>query len=545
MKVSLQNIEETYKQFDTDKNMIQFTRTKISFIFMLASILFFGCKNEEDTILATSEEIKTTLSNADIESGKNVRDFYNNREYAAAWNNEEFRNSFLSELKKADEEGLSSSNYQVEKLQNSLKKVNELNEKERVKLELTLTEAFFDYAHDLYYGKTNPTKMYEIWGLQRKEINFSEALNRAVENNSITSVLEELKPQTEIYKDLKKSLAEYRHKLEKEKSFQKIAEGDAIEPGDKDPRIPEIAARLKQLGILNEKYISQDSLYNEELQAAVKVFQKHKILATDQIIGNSTIEQLNMGPQDRYNQILVNLERWRWFPRDFGSHYILINIPNYELDVIENGKIVRVHNVIAGDKTHHTPIFSDSIQYIVLNPQWHIPSSIASREIIPSARKNSNYLSSRNIYVTNSEGKRIDPSKINWKNAESYSFTQGSGAGNALGHVKIIYPNKYAIYLHDTPAKAIFEQNSRAESHGCVRVEDALKLAAYLLSDQKDWDMEKIQETIASGKTVKIKVTQPVKVYHLYWTAWRENGESVFANDVYNLDDGIYEALSR
>lgn len=525
--------------------MILSTRTKTRFIFILAGTFLFGCKNEEDSILATSEEIKTTLSSTDFKMEKRLQDFYGNRDYTAAWNNEELRNSFVLELKNANEEGLFSSDYQIEKLQHSLKKLNELTKKERVKLEFTLTEAFFDYAHDLYYGKTNPTKMYEIWGLQRQEIDFSEALNRAIENNSISSVLEELKPQNEIYKELKKSLAEYSHKIKNEKSLEKIAEGDAIEPGEKDPRIPKIAARLKEIGVLDENYNTQDSVYDEKLPAAVKIFQKHKVLATDKVIGNSTIEQLNKGPRDRYRQILVNLERWRWFPRDFGANYILINIPNYELDVIENGKIVRVHNVIAGDKTHHTPIFSDSIQYIVLNPQWHIPSSIASAEIIPAARKNANYLSSRNIYVTNSEGKRIDPSKINWKNAESYSFTQGAGAGNALGHVKIIYPNKYAIYLHDTPAKAIFEQNSRAESHGCVRVEDALQLAAYLLSDQKEWDMEKIQETIASGKTVKIKVTRPVKVYHLYWTAWRENGETVFANDVYNLDDGIYDALSR
>ncbi len=521
---------------------IELSLKKIS-VLLFVTVLFFGCKNKENSNPASPEEIQTTLSGSDFQQDTIVQSFYKKRGFSAVWNDKIRRTSFIKELKDADNEGLFFKDYHGKKLEGLLKNAKDLSENERGELEVLLTDAFFDYSHDLYYGKVNPNKLYEIWGLHRKEMDFSKILENAIENDDISETLAQLKPDSEIYNGLKESLAEYREKTKTEKPFQKIAPGDAIEPEKSDPRIPEIAELLKLLGILDQNYSSNDSIYNEKLQIAVETFQKHKTLATDKIIGNSTIEQLNMGAQQRTDQLLVNLERWRWYPRDFGSHYIMVNIPNYELDVVKDGEVVSVHNIIAGDKTHHTPIFSDSIQYIVINPQWHIPSSIASREIIPSAKRNRNYLSSRNIFVTNSEGNRVDPSKINWDKASGYSFTQGAGRSNSLGQIKIIYPNKYAIYLHDTPAKALFEQNSRAESHGCVRVQDVVELAAYLLNNQKEWSLDKIQKTIASGQTKKVKVTQSVKVYHLYWTAWRENGKTIFTNDIYNLDNEVYKAL--
>jgi murein L,D-transpeptidase YcbB/YkuD len=335
--------------------------------------------------------------------------------------------------------------------------------------------------------------------------------------------------------------------MKDETGHVEIPKGEPLKPGKKDPRVPKITKRLKQLGMLDEAYFPKDSTYDEKLQEAIKKFQKEKGLATDEILGNSTIKELNMDAKARYWQILANLERWRWYPRDLGNHYVLINIPNYKLSVVKNGNVMRSHNVIAGDPQHHTPVFSDSIQYIVINPEWNIPSSIRDNEIIPQIRKNPNYLQSRNMYVTDGSGNRVDPGTVDWAGGEgqNYRIVQGSGASNSLGHLKIIYPNQYSIYLHDTPAKAIFDQNIRAESHGCVRVEKVIELAAYILKDQNEWNVERIKETIATGKTQKVKVTQPILVHHFYWTAWREDGGTVFINDIYGLDVLVVDALKK
>lgn len=524
-----------------------------AFLVFLCFGLMHGCKNKAEVEIAnpvtpdTFTSVQPDFSSENLFRPAEVTAFYEARNYAPAWNKVEVRSALMAALKNADKEGLRFEDYHGKEIQNQLQNENDLNKKERVSLEVLLTDAFLEYAHDLFYGKLDPKKMYKIWGIDRKQIDLVAVLKEAVEKHEVEKALSNLKPQNKLYAGLKKSLQEYKEQIKRQDDLKKISTGDPIKPGKQDARILEIAVRLKQLKFLDQNYVPENNRYDEELQEAVKKFQSQTGLMTDKVLGNSTIQELNMGAEQRYDQILANLERWRWYPRDFGTHYILINIPNYTLKVIKNGETIRTHNVIAGDKTHHTPIFSDSIQYIVLNPEWHIPSSIRDAEIIPSASSDPDYLSSRNIYVTDSDGDRVDPSTINWSSGEAsnYRFTQGAGPSNSLGKIKIIYPNKYAIYLHDTPAQAIFDQNSRAESHGCVRVEHVIDLAAYLLSDQEKWGLDNINKVISSGKTEKIKVTQPVLVYHLYWTAWRNEDETIFVNDIYELDQEISVALKK
>lgn len=533
------------------------------FTILFCAGLLIACKNEkkgnfqetekptiQEKAPITSEEIARFLSGFSKDNllqYEAVIAFYKSRNYTPLWENEKSRSTLIEQLRKAGEEGLSFKDYHGEKLQKLHQAKGNLESEKEILREILLTDAFFTYAHDLYYGKLNPKEMYAIWGIERKQIDPAQILKDAVKKENIAEALSNLKPQNEIYKHLKESLGEYRTNIEKDQDFVKIATGKSIQPGDTDPRIPNIAARLKQLGLLAKNHTSTKPIYDEPLQTAILKFQGEKRLATDKIIGNSTIQELNMGAEERYHQILVNLERWRWNPREMGKNYFLINIPDFKLRVVKNGKILDTYPIITGTKGNKTPIFSDSIQYIVTNPEWNIPSSIRNKEIIPSAANNPNYLASRNIYVTGRDGIRVDPSSIDWSGneARNYRFTQGAGPSNSLGKVKIIYPNQYAIYLHDTPAQAIFKQNSRAESHGCVRVHDAVKLAAYTLNNQEGWSFEKLREVIKSGETKRIKVTQPIGVYHLYWTAWREDGKTIFAHDIYNLDKAVYTALTK
>ena len=467
--------------------------------------------------------------------------FYSKRNFEPAWEDETQRNRFYSALKDSEGEGLFSG-YHKEEISRLMEQ--QLTETTSAELDLLLSDAFLKYAHDLYYGQLNPKKIYKLWGAERQEKNLGAVLDSGLQNGEITEALEHLKPQHQIYYDLKTALQEYKPQKDQSLQSRKIPEGKLIKPGDNDARIPAIAARLQEKEYELPEMQKKDSLYSEIIQAAVKKFQKERGLQTDGIIGNSTLLELNMSPADRYKQILANLERWRWYPRDLGEHHILINVANFKLAVVKNGDTVRTHKVVAGSRARQTPTFSDTIQYIVINPQWHIPSSIARQEVIPQATKDSNYLKSRNMKVYSNDS-QIAPSNIDWSSPEtrSYKFVQTAGPANPLGRVKIIYPNKYLIYLHDTPAQSLFSQNQRAASHGCVRVENAVGLAGYVVDAQDDWNEEKIKEIIESGKTTKVKIHRPIRVHHFYWTAWRDGGKTVFSPDVYELDKNIYTKL--
>ena len=518
-------------------------------MFLFGTFFLLSCGDEkkgEVRIETTPEAVENALTaQNDLFHAEEVAYFYESRGYEPAWIESDVQNQLFEALRKADEEGLAPEDYQLRKI-TILDSPSEGNSEQRAaKMDILLTDAFLAYAEDLFYGKLDPNELYEHYGVPRPEKDFVKLLTESLKNENISEALENLKPNHKVYKDLKVSLAEFEKLKEQNIPVTQISEGELIKPGAKDPRIPVVAKRLQELQLLPENYSSADSLYSEEMQTALENFQKDKGLETDAVLGNSTIHELNMTPEQRYNQILANLERWRWYPRDLGDHYILVNIAAFNLVVVKAGDTVRRHNVVAGAPARPTPIFSDTLQYIVLNPTWTVPPTIKANDIIPKASANPAYLGNNNMRVYDPAGNPLDPSEINWSGneAKSYTYVQGAGPANPLGRVKIIYPNKYLIYLHDTPAQALFGENERAESSGCVRVENALDLAAYTVEEQEDWDGEKIRETIESGETTQVKINRPIRVHHFYWTAWRADGEPVFVNDVYELDEEIYSRL--
>ncbi len=527
--------------------------------FLILLIFLSACKGDRKTdfgSIETSNEVSGLLAEAtpeeirseigaenDIFNGEVLENIYSEREYEPIWTDGETLHSLYNGLKNANKEGLFFQDYHGEKIEELISS-NDLEAENAARLDLFLTDAFLSYARDLYYGKLDPTDHNKLWGISRKEKDFTALLQEGMESGDIQSIFESLMPNHIVYHDLKKSLAEYEELKNDSTQVKIISEGELIKPGDKDPRIPKIAERLQ--GLNYDGIQTRDSIYSEELAEVIKEFQKSKSIQTDGIIGNSTISELNMGPKDRYLQILANLERWRWYPRDLGDHYIIINIPNFKLAVVKDGDTIREHNVIAGAKARQTPIFSDTINHLEINPTWTVPPTIKAKDVIPKVAADPSYISSHDMTVTGPNGEQVNPSSVDWNSDEAmnYTFTQRAGPANPLGRVKIMYPNQYLIYLHDTPSKAIFEQTDRAESSGCVRVQNAIDLSAYVVENQPEWTKEKIEETIASGKTTTVKVDRPIQVHHLYWTAWRAGGETVFTNDVYDLDKKIYTNLT-
>jgi len=502
----------------------------------------------ENAPLGSKKGIEKQLSKNDevvFLQSDSIKQFYKENP-EPVWSDLKFRNSLLEVLKNADLEGLSYSEYHGQEIDSLTAHIRELDNQERSKLDLLLTDAYFQYTAELLNGKVDPRKIHDVFDIPKNEASLTKLLQKAIVEKDIEIALKKVKPSTPIYSELISALKEYKAKKAEFEEFKDIAEGDLIKPGMQDERMPKIKFRLMALGYLkNIDPFSYD--HSEAVQEGIKKLQLGNGLLADGIVGNSTIALLNIDYQDRYNQILANLERWRWYPRDLGSHYILVNIANYHLDVIKNNELVRSHKTMVGTDVRKTPIFSEEIKYIVFNPTWTIPPTIKSKDVIPGARKSSDYLSKKHLNVYNSKGEQLDPSEIDWnsKVVNSYTYRQNAGSSNPLGVVKIIYPNKHLIYLHDTPSKSLFERNSRAQSSGCIRVQDALGLAQYLLEDQPEYDSEKIQEIISVGKTKEIKMKQHVKVHHFYWTAWMEDGKPRFTEDIYKYDDKIIAELLK
>lgn len=502
-------------------------------------VVSMGSSNILEPLLYNSKETKLFHKDSVIA-------FYQARGFKPVWTDVKFRNSLIDTLKSAHSQGLYFKDYHGEELEKQLLELPNLDKKELSELDMVLTDAFFKFMDHLYNGKVDPKSVHRIWDVPKKQPGKLKLLEKAVEEKNLEIALSQVRPVHPVYKDLIAAEKEYRKLKEDAEDFKEIEKGALIKPGRQDKRLREIQFRLLQLGYLSNLKIGGFQ-YDDETVDAIKNFQKDHGLLEDGIIGNKTISLLNKGYDQLYDQILVNLERWRWFPRDLGSHYILVNIANFKLQVVREKDTFSTHKTIVGRVSRKTPIFSEEIEHLIFNPSWTIPPTIKNKDVIPGVRKNPNYLSNKNIKVYNNKGERLDPSKIDWAKNEvrSFRYMQPPGSSNPLGKVKIMYPNRYLVYLHDTPSQSIFDQNSRAHSSGCVRVENAIDLSKYLLQDQPEYTSEEIDSIIKKGVIKRIEMKQKVKIHHFYWTAWRENGETIFTDDIYNYDEAILKALKK
>lgn len=544
---------------------VKFSKFLALFIFLL----FISCgDNREPGIETTKEEeaeVIEKLASAELIAKKFpdisnsvgavglkhpglLDSIYSRRDYKPIWTERALREDLYRSIERSEEDGLQPEDYHVTYLQNSLANLSQLDDMERSLTEIILTDAFFSLASDYNSGKLNPAEIYEIWGVESNKVDLAGLLNYGVQQKNILAAIDSVVPKHEVYKGLKRSLKEYQKLAENEENPTFIPEEKvSIAALEKDDRIPDIKRRLKELGYWDKEIVDSATVYEEPLQKAIKEYQENYGIETDGVIGSGTIKTLNKTSQERLEQIKVNLERWRWYPKDLGENHIVVNIANYRLHFVKNGDTVATHRTMVGTEARKTPVFSDEVEHIVYNPTWTIPPTIKNKDVIPSAAKNPDYISKKNYSIFDRSGKRLSASEINWSSSEvkNYTFRQEAGPANPLGLVKIIYPNKHMIYLHDTPSKSLFSKNLRAQSSGCVRVQDVLDLAKMLLSDQPKYSDEKIKEILDSGKTTTIKVTQKVNVHHLYWTAWNENGSTRFAEDIYNRDAAIYKLLTE
>lgn len=351
-------------------------------------------------------------------------------------------------------------------------------------LETAFSAAAIKYAQDAYGGRIAPTEVSKLWTLTPKRINAADMLVKLAASPSPDQILLDLSPKGREFVALRDALAKFYDGSVIDAAVS-IPDGPLLKPGKKDERVTLLRQRLDvpepDIPETAGAEAAVDITYDEALVAAVQAFQESLGLTPDGVIGPATVAALNGGSATTKEDIIANMERWRWEPADYGDFHVAVNIPEFRLVIMDGGRLHYTTRVVVGTPKNQTPVFSDEIEHIVVNPYWNVPSSILGNEIAPKLAANPGYLASQNMELLYG-GKVVNAASVDWTTTpiRNFSVRQRPGPGNALGQIKFLFPNQHDVYLHDTPSKSLFQRSFRAYSHGCVRVQNPMEFAAAL-----------------------------------------------------------------
>lgn len=488
-----------------------------------------GNFSSQDTVFLDSNYVDKFL--ADHPSfkkyQKDIRQFYTERKNAYAWYDGrgiiEQADNLYARIREMENDGIEDSVPYMEKFNSLMDRPNRKDN--RQELELMLTSQYFVLANQAWKGLTDAEIRRLGWFIPRKKVSYVSFLDSQLSSDEDEFL--EAEPVNPQYEALKNQLSKYRELDTMTAKVNFTVPKKPIKPGDSSALIPLIRERLVRLGDLREN--NQSNIHDASLEAAVKSFQDRHGLEVDGIIGKSMIDELNVPISKRIQTIIVNMERARWVPIYYSTkkNYLFVNIPEYKLHVMENNKPVWESNVVVGEDENKTVIFRGMMDHIVFSPHWNVPESIVKEEIMPEMEKDTDYLEKQNLEITGEK----DGIPI---------IRQKPGSENSLGLVKFMFPNTHNIYLHDSPAKELFNRSSRAFSHGCVRVGEPVKLAHYVLRDMPEWTPEKIDEAMHSGNEKYVNLKTPIPVFITYFTAWVDHeGKLNFRKDIYDNDQRL------
>ena len=330
--------------------------------------------------------------------------------------------------------------------------------------------------------------------------------------------------------------------------WPEVPAGPTIRPGSDDPRLATLARRLAVSGDLADNDVSASD-YDDAMQDAVSRFQARHGLEVDALVGRATLRALNVSVEQRIDQIRVNLERTRSLFDGQGDDYVLVNIAGFSVSVVRDGQTVWTTSVVVGDTENKTPIFRSTLKYVVFNPTWTVPRSIASEEMLPEIKQDPGFFDKGDYQLLDREGNIVEPSSVDWSTVHvgnfRYTLVQQPGCSNALGQIKFVFPNEFSVFMHDTPEKWLFAKAKRAFSHGCIRVNEPFDLAEVLLG-RDGWTRERIESQIESEETKTVFLSEPLPILLVYWTAEVDDlGVVHFYDDIYERDAADFEALDR
>lgn len=454
-----------------------------------------------------SEAIQQAIQNAPAANQAGLLAMYQGRGFAPVWLNDrglsDEGQKALAILKAAGDEGLSPAAYTV---------TGQPQGGSRALFDLALTGAAMKYAHDMDVGAVDAQTVYDDAELPARGDNPTEALAAAIQSGTGAAFLAGLEPATPEYKALKAALAHYRD-LATQGPWPQIAQAPKLTAANLEP----LADRLSREG-----YLPPGASNQAAIEAALKTYQTRNGLNADGLPGQKTVAMLNIGAAERAGQIAANMERWRWLPRDLGERYVMVNVAGATLSLMENGQETLTSRVVVGTPEKTTPLLAAEAISVTVNPSWHIPRSISQKEILPKLRRDPGYL--RRSHMAWRDGDLIQP----------------PGPGNPLGPLKLEMPNDFGVYLHGTSAKSKFNEDERAFSHGCVRVEAIQALAAKALGEDDEIQLQKL---IAQGQTQSERLPQKLTVYLQYWTAVPADGTIGFREDPYGRDAPLIAQL--
>ncbi|HVS13075.1 MAG TPA: L,D-transpeptidase family protein [Thermoanaerobaculia bacterium] len=495
--------------------------------------------------------------------------FYDRRGYLPAWTagGAVAVRTLVEALRAGDREGLVPEHYHLRALVASLDagEAQAGDVRALAELDLLATDALLLYAGHLVSGRVDPATLGAEWVAVRREAELVAWLEGVVAGGDLPGALGTLLPSHAGYWGLRAALARYRE-LAAGGGWAEIPAGEVLDPGGDDPRVPVLRSRLAATGDLAGRALVGDeegfpapgeaadggTIYDPPLVEGVRRFQRRHGLDADGRVGERTLAALNVPAAERVRQIELNLERWRWLPRDLGTRYLLVNIPAFELAVVDRESVVDRMRVIVGRSYRRTPVFSDQVRYIVLNPRWDVPHNLAVRDKLPLIREDSTYLSRMGIRVLSGWGAdevEVDPAELDWsalgRGSFPYHLRQDPGPLNALGRIKFMFPNPFNVYLHDTPERQLFARHDRDFSSGCIRTERPLDLAVRLLAPD-GITRAQLESLLETGRESTRVLGAPVPIHVLYWTAFVEaEGTVGFRRDLYQRDVALATALAR
>lgn len=494
-----------------------------------------------------------------LHGGEALLAFYEDRLHRPVWIGPEGAapeaREFQAILRQAYRDGLRPEDYHVPVLDSLLAALGGEDPGEvrrRIDVDLLLTDAFLLFGAHLLAGRVDPVTVEPNWTAARAGVDMAEVLERALEEDGVRGALYTLRPRSPRYEALRATFVRYRE-IAEAGGWGTVAPGETLDPGASDPRVPALRDRLRASGDLlsGVPEPADPELYDDALAEAVRAFQARHGLEPDGRVGRGTTAQLNVSAEARLRQLEVNLERWRWLPPDLGERYFIVNIPGFSVSVVEEGEEVFRLRAIVGRAYRQTPVFSATMTYLALAPYWNVPPGIAANDQLPRIRQDPGYVAAQRMVLFDVATNRpADPHAVSWAGMTGTEFNrrfrlrQEPGAQNALGNVKFMFPNRHNVYLHDTPARELFDRTVRDFSSGCIRVERALDLAHHLLAADPAWTPERIRQVVAGGRERAVTLPRPYQVHLQYWTAWvEEDGTIQFREDIYDRDSRVLRAL--
>ena len=470
---------------------------------------------------------------------------YRARDYHLLWSDPGRRASLIETVRAAEEDGLRPADYHLA----ALERLRDAPASD-LDVDLIATDAFVMLLYHRFLGKVDPVAIEPTWNFPLRSVRERAALDLvlgALDSGRIHEAADSVRPAHPLYQHGLAALAHYRE-LARAGGWSTVPAGPSLAPGSNDPRVPALRRRLA----ITDDYAGppgDGDEYDAALVAAVKTFQSRHLIEPDGTVGARTLRELNVPVSARIDQLRINLERARWvLPQVSDGDLVIADIAGYGVRLLRDGKVIWRARAIVGQPFRQTPEFRAAITSAVFNPTWTVPPGILAKDVLPGLQRGENVLERKHLTLLDREGRPVDPTGIRWASYTAANFPyllrQDPGEANALGRVKINFPNPHLVYLHDTPTRSLFDKSGRTFSSGCIRVDRALELAELLLADPARWNAASVQAAVDAGATLTVPLRRKVPVLLIYWTADADpEGRIIFKPDVYHRDPRLLRAL--